>query len=326
MNIYGIHATERLLAVFSSLGIDRQKIKGLKLDKEVNEEFYKKRVLRGINHFNNFYNQLPGKDCFLEFGTGASCVDLILAHLVGFEKIITCDINDHVSTKYLRKTNLFEEYLPQIATKFNLDKNLLSEKLIRIKNVQNKNDFFEKLNIHFLRFEELEPDIANNVDIWYSISNLQRIPLETIKKYSKIAVSNLKEDGITYHKVDCSDIHSQSHYPFSSDKIHKLDYLQHSECVWNILNNNKYGCQNRIRYPQYLKLLEGLGMYPNLLELYVDQSDINYIRNLQLSDSFKYMSNKQIAVTHFKIRLTKSKKECNYNNKKYFSTSELDPM
>ncbi|TYP95626.1 hypothetical protein LX73_0941 [Fodinibius salinus] len=325
MNIYVIHLAEGFLAFLSNLGLHRNRLESLYGEQDVDGQYYHQRIVRGINHFDNFYHDLSEKENFLEFGTGSACIDLVIAYLLGFEKIITCDINDHISLNYLKSINLFEEHLDKLSQNFSIKKKVLLKRFDKIRDINNKNTFFDRLNITFLKFNELEDFNIDKIDVWYSISNLQRIPLENLLQYSKIATKALKRNGIAYHKVDCNDIHSQPHYPFSSNKIHRLDYLKYQDSVWKLLNNKKYGCQNRIRYPQYMTLFEGLSMSPSNLQLYVDQEDIDYVeKRMSLPASFKYMTPKQIAVTHFKVILKKEPKGT--MNKTYFRTSELDNM
>jgi hypothetical protein len=221
---------------------------------------------------------------------------------------------------------LFYSFIDEIAETFNIEEDIIKNKLDRLTELNDQDAFLKEMNIKFKRFEDLEFDIIDTVNVWYSISNLQRIPLKRIKYYFEIASEALKDTGIAYHKVDCSDIHAQPHYPFYAKSIYKLDYLEHSENAWKLLNNNEYGCQNRIRYPQYVTLFDGVGLFPVKSILYVDQKDIEYVKTLNVSESFSYMANEQLAICHFKIVLTKRKKDMDHGNKYYFKTSELVSM
>lgn len=80
-----------------------------------------------------------------------------------------------------------------------------------------------------------------SVDVVFSNSVLEHVPLDVITALYREAMRVLRPGGLMFHSVNCGD-----HYAYVDRNIHQLNYLRYSDREWHFWNN-RFLYQNRLR-------------------------------------------------------------------------------
>ena len=90
MNQYISYAVINILALLNSIGIHRTDIINSSSNENIDEEFYRVRIEKGIKNFSLTKEHESNISSMLEFGTGAHGIDLMLASLIWHQTNIYC--------------------------------------------------------------------------------------------------------------------------------------------------------------------------------------------------------------------------------------------
>lgn len=298
MNKYIAYSANNALTALNIVGLNRTKLK--LPTSNVDVEFYRRRIEKGLNNFRLIKKQLKQINSVLEFGTGIHGIDLMLLSLLGVKEIHTVDIDNHININWANHSEIFIEYLSEINEISYSDVN--PEKVIAaLKEVKNQKEFFDTINgMHYV-FRDFLNIFNSRIDLWYSESNLQRIPLHSILKISEKAVENLSVGGLVFHRLDLADIYTQPHYPLYIPSLHRFDFLKYNDVVWHLINRDSYSSQNRLRLAQYHELFTTLGLSNVSREEVIYDNDIDYINSIQVAPCFKYLPPREIAIAHARV-------------------------
>ena len=310
MNIYVAHLLARLLSVANTLGINRSKIEKFRSD-AVDLDFYEQRIKKGISNLKYIFPELKANQnssTMLEFGTGAHGIDFMIANLIGFKNIYTVDINNHLQLKWPKAADIFLKFEDDFKKLFEIEESEFKNRVAIIKSSQSIDEFLEHINCTYLNFDELRSGFSNGdkIDLWYSESNLQRIPLDDILRIFTIVGDEISENIVAFHRFDLKDIHTQPAYQLYAPKVHRFEFLKHNDVVWKILNSDRYSSQNRLRLPQYNEMFAGLGLSVVKGECLIHTGDEEILKQMKLANMFKYLSPKQLAVASARIIYSKS--------------------
>lgn len=305
MNIYVAHLLARLISVASSFGFNRSKIEKFRND-SVDTNFYKQRIKKGISNFKYLFPVLkknPKSLTMLEFGTGAHGIDLMIAYLIGFNKIYTVDINNHIQLKWSKSAGVFLQFQEEFEKLFGIEKNEFEIKISTIRSSASLDEFLYNISCTYLNFNELQPGFSNGnkIDLLYSESNLQRIPLNQILNIFTIVANEMSDNIVSFHRFDLKDIHTQPAYQFYAPKVHRFEFLKHNDLVWKILNCDRYSSQNRLRLPQFNEMFEGIGFNIVKGECMLHSGDEEIIKKMKLANMFKYLTQKQLAISSARL-------------------------
>ena len=228
--------------------------------------------------------------------------DLAVAYLLGYEKIITCDINDHLDfenfSQIVRKV---EGRLEDISRQFGVPAGALQDRWEVLRQTDGKEHLYRLGIIEFLPFSRLLETPLPTIDLWYSESTLQRVPAYQLESFSRHVSDNLAADALVFHKLDLADIHTQPHYPFYIPSAHRFDFLRYQDWLWKIMNNDLYSSQNRFRIPHYLQIFGKLGLHLRHGRFVRYAADEEYLNGLSLPATFSRYSMHALSVAHAKL-------------------------
>lgn len=271
-------------------------------------DYAEHRIEKSISNFQFILDGRPPGKTLVEFGTGAMGSDLVLAYLLGYEKIITCDINDHLEYdnffKIVRKASNRAE---EIANRFGLPAAEVETRLAMLFATHDKNDLYKNGIITFLPLSRLLTTPLSDVDLWYSESVLQRVPLHEFEPFARHVASSLSPGAIVFHKLDIADICTQPHYPFYISSAHRFDFLKYPDWLWKIMNNDVYSSQNRLRIPQYLRIFSDLGLNLRRARFVRYAGDEEYLREMHLAQPFAQHDLHELSIAHAKLLMAPGK-------------------
>ncbi len=266
------------------------------------------RYMKGIKNIAMIRSQaggfsLTGKKVF-ELGTGWHGIDLVIFYLLGAEQIITIDHHTHLTYEYLTSSinSLFSypEVIEELRNQ-SLDENRLSI-LKETVNIANSLDDLLKILLTEYRIitsrEYKDLVFDGLVDLFYSESILQRIPIQHLEDLFGVVSAHLNAEGVVFHRTDQKDINAQSHV---DQGLWDFYYLRYSDSFFNLFMSGKFNSQNRLRESDFLKLLEQSGMIPVYLESHYSKADLEKLKDFQVAQRFRGKTLEDLAVKHSKI-------------------------
>ncbi len=259
MNKWVAYSLSNVLHIMSKIGIDRNVLQQI-LGKRTNDilkvdiPFSVRRVGKGLYNFKDIFQATKKITSMLEFGTGAHGIDLMIAYLLGINKIYTADINNHINPFFAHYSEIFNEYRDEFSKL--CDMSVFDERLAKLNEISDRSSFLQLINCTFITFHEFRSGFGQHVDLWYSESNLQRIPSKHRRDTLKWAIEALSVVGVAFHRLDVGDIYTQPHFPFYTRDISQFEFLTYNECIWKLINNDTYSIQNRYRVIQYGEIFE----------------------------------------------------------------------
>ncbi|KAA1244904.1 hypothetical protein [Aquimarina sp. RZ0] len=221
----------------------------------VTYQFYE--CLRKFEYTNLDLNQ----ECkALEIGTGYSIISPVILFLLGFDKIVTVDIDKDVSFRTFRKQIIFlcsENFIKQIMDRGIYQEKVIKEKLDKIVTLKNIEEVLEFCNITYKSSYTLD-DIENEGIIFeyiYSQVVFEHIPPTFLIALFKKLKTWLKQDCFTVHTVNFID-HYANPGIFEDKKISEFNFLRFSDSYWNFWSGNSIAYTNRLSYIYYLDLFK----------------------------------------------------------------------
>ncbi|WP_109435895.1 class I SAM-dependent methyltransferase [Aquimarina sp. AU119] len=196
----------------------------------------------------------------LEIGTGYSMISPVILYLLGFDKIITVDIDGDVSFKTFEKQVKFlndKNSIDQISDHGSYPKEVVQEKLNTIVNCKSLDEVLEFCNIKYIAPYTLS-DIENeesNFDYIYSQVVFEHIPPEFLVALFKKFKIWLKEGSYTVHTINFID-HYTNPGIFEDKKISEFNFLRFSDRYWKFWSGNSIAYTNRLSYLYYEELFE----------------------------------------------------------------------
>ena len=306
MNKTTAYLATNALAFANLLGISRSSLKLSAVS--IDPAFYRRRIQKGLRNFDWIRSSQPDIKTMLEFGTGAHGIDLMLAFLLGVEEIHTVDIDDHLACEWAQHASTFLEFRSQIESQRFRDVNI-DERVEQLTDVKTSSDFFRAINGQHYRFDELQSRFQGKIGLWYSESNLQRIPLSKFDDLSEFVISKMTDDAIAFHRLDLKDIYTQPHWPLHIESLHRFDFLKYGPTIWSLINRDSYSSQNRLRFIHYVERFSGLGLHLQESQEYSEADDREYVQRLKLASPFKELSPEELAISHVRALFRKGEGE-----------------
>jgi len=196
----------------------------------------------------------------LEIGTGYSLISPIILYLLGFNKVITVDIDKDANFKTFQKQVPFllkEEFVKEIANIGIYTENEIKEKLNAICSCRNLDDILKFCNIRYIAPYSLN-DIENEVKYFDYISSqvvFEHIPPEFLEQLFKKFKAWLKKGSYTVHTINFID-HYANHGIFEDKSISEFNFLRFSDSYWKFWSGNSIAYTNRLCYLYYQDLFE----------------------------------------------------------------------
>lgn len=266
--------------------------------------FYHK-VKIALDHFNAFLRYGASKDIsevtFYEFGAGWDLIIPLAYYAFGIDHQTLVDI----------RPNLRFELINDSLMKFSTHKSGLDHTTNRLSNIkipsqlETVSDLKTKFGITYLaplnaRDTGFPPE---SFDFISSTATLHLIPEPDLLGILKECKRILKNNGIMSCRISMVDDYS------SFDRsISHYNFLKYSDDIWKYINSPLH-FQNRLRYPDYIRLIKMSGM--EIIEENLEKStseDMQILNSLNISPEFKAKySLEDLGAKRLNIVLSKSK-------------------
>lgn len=183
----------------------------------------------------------------MEVGSGRRLDMPIGFYLAGAASIVTVDLHRYLRPELVmacvaaikRDPEPFRTIFLSVASQSEIDKRL--ERLFAARNLA---DLLKRTNIEYLAPADAQHTGfgAASVDIQFSYTVLEHIPVDVLVGILREAKRILKPDGVALHHIDLSD-----HFAHDDPSISFVNFLQYSDQEWASIADNQFGYHNRIR-------------------------------------------------------------------------------
>lgn len=230
----------------------------------------------------------------MEIGTGWHPALPLCFILAGAHSIATFDIVRLLGEKEtFRLLGSLEMYVPRIAELAGENAATVHARLMELRRTRNLAELLSMSRIEYFapadgRATGLKPA---SIDLVYSNSVLEHIPLEVISGLMEESFQVLKPGGLVLHNVGCND-----HYAFFDRSISFVNFLQYGEREWRIWNN-PIQYQNRLRAPEFVDLAIQAGFEVIGKKTHVRPGTMEALAHLRIAPQFNRFSRDEIAAT-----------------------------
>ena len=222
----------------------------------------------------------PVDKVFLEVGTGRMLNVPTAFWLMGARRTVTVDLNPYL------KQELVLDALRHIAENQESTRELFGELLDEQR--------FESLiayasdsraslagYLDLIQADYRAPGDAadtglpdSSIDFHTSFTVLEHIPPDVLTGILSEARRLLRPDGLAVHCVDYSD-----HFCHSDPSISSVNFLRFTPEEWDRWAGNRYMYMNRLRHPQYLRLVDKAGLRLADCQTRVDERSLRLIES-----------------------------------------------
>lgn len=285
-------------------------------DTDINGKlFLERRVRNGINNIDMLWNSTGFKfenKLILELGTGYHGIDLILFYLLGTNKVYTVDAKFSISGLIFNTLPVIEPYLKKMATMFNVSERDIFSRWEKIKyKREDVSGLLQCMSVEFISIGQFlsESQLSNKIDMFYSESTLQRIPLANLDKLFATVGKQLNVNAVAFHRIDARDINVQRTKSMFDPNLWRFEYLKFNDLVWKLITTTRYGSQNRLRVSEFIAIFQQIGCTSVCAEHYTYCDDVERLKNFNLGRRFKSIALEDIAVAHSRIVFSRQKTE-----------------
>jgi len=134
---------------------------------------------------------------------------------------------------------------------------------------------------------------SGSVDIVSSRAVLEHIPAHSIFEIFSESYRLLKSGGLGCHFVDPSD-----HWQHGDPSITKINFLQFSDTMHNLVHFSPLNYHNRLRHPEYVAMLRRSGFEIVREEREVDERSLQALPHMKLATRFLGYSPLDLATTN----------------------------
>lgn len=144
------------------------------------------------------------------------------------------------------------------------------------------------------------PDESGTYDL--SVSNLvfQCVPESLVIPVLRESARLLKPSGLAVHRMHLTD-----EYTRNDPQRHDLDFLKLDRTTWDRWFNHRLKVQNRWRAAQFIQAFEEIGLTPIEVIQRCQQSDIDYVRSLNVAAEFQGRDELDLASIALTVTLQK---------------------
>ena len=238
----------------------------------------------------------------MEVGSGRRLDMPIGFYLAGAASIVTVDLHRYLRPELVmacvaaikRDPEPFRTIFLSVASQSEIDKRL--ERLFAARNLA---DLLKRTNIEYLAPADAQHTGfgAASVDIQFSYTVLEHIPVDVLVGILREAKRILKPDGVALHHIDLSD-----HFAHDDPSISFVNFLQYSDQEWASIADNQFGYHNRLRGQDYAEIYREAGHNVLFWNAFVDQRSLVTLQHgLALDRRFANVSPEALAVNVVRI-------------------------
>ena len=276
-----------------------------------------KRINKSLNHMSFLsknYISVSGRS-ILETGTGGHGIDIVMFFLVGAKRIFTFDVMKQLTMEKLKITaDAFSEHSEKIA-------NTLGEMLVEdiesmvesVKSSESLEAALGKLRCKSYISENANPFKSEwnpeQIDLFYSESNIQRIPLDDFHKIVGGISELMPSGGLMLHQIDCSDIVAQRDFRTFSKDLHPFYYLVFSEDEWVRMGPREQGSQNRLREFEFYEIFCENGFQPLVIESIATLGHSEDIKGMGVEEGFLMQGSFEAGIRRSRMLMSKGEVE-----------------
>jgi SAM-dependent methyltransferase len=246
-------------------------------------ETFRQKFSRAVQHVDAYREHVadaPKADAVAyEFGAGWDLVIPLAYWSLGFERQILVDIRPHLRLELVNDAiGRYDRLRNELESAADRPLRPLGPPLRTLEELR------ERFGIEYLaprdaRATGLE---AESIDFVSSTNTLEHVPVEDIRSIFRECARLLRPEGVLSCRIDLRD-----HYAYFDRSLSPYNFLRFSERTWRLFNSPVH-FQNRLRYPDYLRLAEEAGLrIVSESRAAPSPEELDVLRSLPLAPEFR---------------------------------------
>ena len=218
------------------------------------ESVFRSKFSRALQHLHAYEKHGPGRPAaeavFYEFGAGWDLAIPLAYAALGVGRQVLVDIRPSARTELVNE-NLaaFERLWGELEKEAGRELRRLGGPLGSLTEVD------ERLGIAYLAPRDARSTglAAESIDFVSSTDTCEHIPEDDLARIFRECHRLLRPGGAFSCRIDLQD-----HYAYFDPSLSKYNFLRYSDGAWRVVNSPLH-FQNRLRSPDYLRLVRGAG-------------------------------------------------------------------
>jgi len=218
------------------------------------ESVFRRKFSRALQHLHAYEKHGPGRPAaeavFYEFGAGWDLAIPLAYAALGVGRQVLVDIRPSARTELVNE-NLaaFERLWGELEKEAGRELRRLGGPLGSLTEVD------ERLGIAYLAPRDARSTglAAESIDFVSSTDTCEHIPEDDLARIFRECHRLLRPGGAFSCRIDLQD-----HYAYFDPSLSKYNFLRYSDGAWRVVNSPLH-FQNRLRSPDYLRLVRGAG-------------------------------------------------------------------
>ena len=244
---------------------------------------FRRKATRAIQHLAAFdaHGAVErGEATFYEFGAGWDLVIPLGFYSLGVERQILIDIRPNLRLDLVNASVAkYERLRPELEEEAGRSLRPLGPPTLAA-----ASELERRFGITYLAPRDARDTglPAASVDFVSSTDTFEHIPPDDLRRILGESRRLLKSGGLLSARIGLED-----HYAYADRSISPYNFLKYGDRVWRLLNP-PLQYQNRLRYPDYVRLLESSGF--ELVEQRVarpSERDVELVRGIALAPRFR---------------------------------------
>ena len=230
----------------------------------------------------------------VEIGTGRWPVAALLLSLLGARTVDTYDRRPLLDRKSLRSiVSEFEILSDELAILLGRPREMLACRLRWLREVLGGSDLLEAGHIRYHAPAETArtrlPD--RSTDALVSFDVFEHLRPDLLASLQSEARRLIRPGGCQFHTIGLGD-----HYGGVDGRLTSVNFLRYPDRWWDFFTGNELSYHNRLRWPQYLDLLNGHGFQVVSRNLTTDLPALEALRTMKLDRRFCELSPNDLAI------------------------------
>ncbi len=236
----------------------------------------------------------------VEIGTGWCPIAPLLASFSGVASVLTIDHYPHLTLSVTRELLLACKLTSvRLAELLSVNEDDLVSQISALLAESTLSGVLRSARIEYApTLAALDGIPPNSVDLWYSYSVMENIPLDPLKRLMRTMSRTLAKDGVIFAAVGCQDPFTGNHASLGA-----IQYLRYSARQWERLAQHRLCTNNRMRCSDFVSLFKESRLSPLVTRSRRALADVSPNWS-KVNEAFRAYDWEDLSINYFEVMCT----------------------
>jgi hypothetical protein len=282
------------------------------LQRKVSRSFTRPKMMDAyrvqVQHIMAMNRRFPLADkAILEIGPGWYSISGVIFWLLGVKRMCWVDATRQFKIGLLKEyLSALWENMDEVCRDLGVERPLLERKLRALMECEGDSAYFALCNIEYNAPGDARanPIGDNEIDLVYSYGVLEHIPSDILREIFLESRRILTKGGRHYHNIGLQD-----HF-HNAGLGNGVNFLKYADWEWKVIAGNRFAYHNRMRLPDYLRLIEETGFAVTFQDSELLEINLAELSKMKVHRRFERYSRTDLAFSHLFVEFASGSKAC----------------